>query len=323
MRKLIVYNNNIDINYKDIEIMQINISKNQKEQKSHGNYSFPVNVSLEKIESYEHGSFLWHWHPEVELTWIMSGAIEYHVNEKTYHLKAGDILFGNSSTLHSGHMEDNQECTYLSITFHPRFLYGYENSILQMKYVDFITSNQMWSSLLVTEENDFYTDILNHVKNIYVISQTPPEDYELQIHIVMLQVWRKLYHYFSSLPEKEARSSLYFERLRTIISYIEEHYYQEISLEDIADIVSICKSECCRFFKKHMGITIFDYILLLRIQKSLPMLRDGENITKVAGAVGFSSPSYYSSIFKKYMRCTPREYKKGAVKNVGSNENNP
>ena len=72
-----------------------------------------------------------------------------------------------------------------------------------------------------------------------------------------------------------------------------------------------------------MGITIFDYILLLRIQKSLPMLRDGKNITKVAGAVGFSSPSYYSSIFKKYMRCTPREYKKGAVKNVGSNENNP
>ena len=290
--------------------MQINISKNQKEQKEHGNFAFPVNVSLEKIESYEQGSFLWHWHPEVELTWIMSGAIEYHVNENTYHLKAGDILFGNSGTLHAGYMEDNQECTYLSITFHPRFLYGYENSILQLKYVDFITSNSIWSSLLITEEQESYTYILELVKNIYKISKKCNEDYELQIHIMLLQIWQKLYQHFSSLPENEKNSPQYLDRLRTIISYIEEHYNQEITLEEIASTVNICKSECCRFFKKHMGITIFDYILLLRIQKSLPLLRDGENITKVAGMVGFSSPSYYSSIFKKYMKCTPREYKK-------------
>lgn len=309
MRILIIYNHNIDKKYKDIEIMQINILENQKEQKEHGSYAFPVHVSLEKIESYEHGSFLWHWHPEIELTWIMSGKIEYHVNENTYHLKSGDILFGNSSTLHSGYMKDKQECTYLSITFHPRFLYGYENSILQMKYVDFITSNHMWGSLLIAGGVPFYGEILQTIQNIYEISQNPPSDYELQVHILLLQVWQKLYQYFSSLPTKENNSAQYLERLRTIISYIESHYDQEITLEDVASTVNICKSECCRFFKKHMNMTIFDYILLLRIQKSLPLLRDGENITKVAGMVGFSSPSYYSCIFKKYMKCTPREYK--------------
>ena len=40
--------------------MQINIEKNQKEIKEHGNYAFPVYVSVEKIESYEQGVFLWH-----------------------------------------------------------------------------------------------------------------------------------------------------------------------------------------------------------------------------------------------------------------------
>ena len=64
--------------------MQINIEKNQKEIKAHGNYSFPVNVSVEKIEAYEQGAFLWHWHPEIELTWIMSGEMEYREKEQSY-----------------------------------------------------------------------------------------------------------------------------------------------------------------------------------------------------------------------------------------------
>lgn len=290
--------------------MQINILKNQKEQKEHGSYAFPVNISIEKIETYEQGSFLWHWHPEIELTLVLSGQLEYHINDQIYFLTSGDGLFGNSSTLHSGYMKDNQECTYLSITFHPRFLYGYENSSLQTKYVDFITSNNMWSSLLLEKNVAWHQDILQQMQIIYELSQDPPEDYELQVHILLLQIWQKLYHYFISLPEKENTSVQYLDRLRAIISFIQEHYDQEISLEDVAASVNICKSECCRFFKKHMNMTIFDYVLLLRIQNSLPLLRNGENITKVAGMVGFSSPAYYSQVFKRYMKCTPREYKK-------------
>ena len=62
--------------------MQINIEENQKEIKEHGSYSFPLNVAVEHIESYEQGAFLWHWHPEIEITKIVSGEMEYHINEK-------------------------------------------------------------------------------------------------------------------------------------------------------------------------------------------------------------------------------------------------
>ena len=66
----------------------------------------------------------------------------YYVNDRKYLLSEGEGLFGNSNTLHSGYMKDGQDCDYLSVTFHPRFIYGYENSLLQTKYVDFITSNE-------------------------------------------------------------------------------------------------------------------------------------------------------------------------------------
>ncbi|MGN1267257.1 MAG: helix-turn-helix domain-containing protein [Dorea sp.] len=290
--------------------MQINIEKNQKEIKEHGDYAFPVNVSVEKIEAYEQDSFLWHWHPEIEITWIMSGEIEYHVNEKTYVLRAGEGLFGNSNTLHSGHMKDGKECTYLSITFHPRFIYGYGSSVLQTKYVNVITGNDAWDSLKFEKEVAWHQEIIQWMNEIYEMSQEQPIDYELQVHMILMKIWQKLYRYFANLPDQEKKSNAHLQRLRDIVFYIQEHYAEEISLDDVADSVNLCKSECCRFFKKHMGMTIFDYILFLRIQNSLPLLRSGESVTKVAGMVGFSNPAYYGQIFKRYMKCTPREYKK-------------
>lgn len=295
--------------------MQISIKENQKEVKEHGSYSFPVHVSLETIQSYEHGSFLWHWHPEIELTWIVSGEIEYRVNEQTYYLKEGEGLFGNSGTLHSGYMKNLQECTYLSITFHPRFLYGYEHSILQSKYVDFITNNEFWASLHLSPQISWQKEVLESMQEIHEMWKQADNDYELQIHILLMQIWQKFYAYYSSLPESKTKTTGHLQRLREIISYLQKNYDQDISLDDVAAAVNICKSECCRFFKKHMKITIFDYVLLLRIQNSIPLLKKYESITEVARMVGFSSPSYYTQIFKRYMKCTPREYKSNCSSN--------
>ena len=290
--------------------MQIIIQNNQKELKEHGNYAFPVNISMEKIQSYEKGMFLWHWHPEIEFTLILSGEIEYQVDNITYVLTQGDGLFCNSNSLHSGHMRNDKECTYLSITFHPRFLYGYENSILQTKYMNFITSNESWPSLHLQQSIPWQREVLAELEEIYNLSITADSDFEMKVHMLLMNIWHKFYRHFSTQPDNEQKPRQHLQRLRDIIMFIEEHYNQEIALEDVAKIANICKSECCRFFKKQMGMTIFDYILYLRIQNSLPLLKKKDSITEVASMVGFSSPSYYSQIFKRYMKCTPMEYKK-------------
>ena len=288
--------------------MQIITQENQKELKEHGNYAFPVNISIEKIESYEKGTFLWHWHPEIELTLVLSGQIEYQIEDHTFILSAGDGVFCNGNALHSGHMHRGQKCTYLSITFHPRFLYGYENSILNTKYVKFITLNELWNSLHLERIVTWQQSVLEYMNKIYELSQTMPDDFEMQVHMILLQIWHLLYQYFSAQPNNLQKPKQHLQRLRDILLFIENHYTQDIALEDVAKTANICKSECCRFFKKHMGITIFDYILYLRIQNSLPLLKIGDSITSVAAMVGFSSPSYYSQIFKRYMKCTPLEY---------------
>ena len=290
--------------------MQIYTEKNQKERKQHGNYEFPVHISPESIQSYEQGSFMWHWHPEIELTWFMSGKMEYYVNDKKYILSAGDGLFCNSNALHAGYMKDGEDCNYISVTFHPRFLYGYEHSLLQTKYLDFITTNDAWSSLKLTKDVDWQQAVIGQIQDIYQLSLNPPADFELQVHLILSSIWQKFFHYYTALPSDASQNQKHLQRLREIMSFIQEHYTQDISLDDIADHVNLCKSECCRFFKKHMKMTIFDYLLSLRVQNSLPLLMAGESVTKIAGMVGFSTPAYYGQIFKRYMGCSPSQYRK-------------
>ena len=55
--------------------MQIITDETKKEIKAHGSHTFPLLVSYEKITAYDSGSFLWHWHPEIELTFVLSGQI--------------------------------------------------------------------------------------------------------------------------------------------------------------------------------------------------------------------------------------------------------
>jgi AraC family transcriptional regulator, melibiose operon regulatory protein len=108
----------------------------QKELKKHGSDEFPLLVSYEKLSGYKSGSFLWHWHPEIEITLVLDGQILYKVNQCTYHMKAGDILLGNANVLHAGFMEDMKDGKYVSITFLPKIIYGSYGSILRRKYVE-------------------------------------------------------------------------------------------------------------------------------------------------------------------------------------------
>lgn len=73
--------------------MQIITNQFQKELKKHGSDHFPFLVSYQRLSEYDSNSFLWHCHPEIEITYIKKGSRHYRVNNRSFHLKEGDIVF--------------------------------------------------------------------------------------------------------------------------------------------------------------------------------------------------------------------------------------
>ena len=106
-----------------------------------------------------------------------------------------------------------------------------------------------------------------------------------------------------------AESSVPVARIKKAIRYMNENYASRLGLEDIAAASNLSKSEFCRCFKRITRQTAFEYLMDLRIRKSLQLLEgEGLSVTETALNSGFSSSSYYTEIFRRYMGCTPREY---------------
>ena len=291
--------------------MQLKIDHEQKELKPHGSYEFPVLISYERLSYFDTKEFLWHWHPEIELTLVLEGDIAYRVNDNLYHLKAGEGLFCNTNVLHTGKRLNEEDCSYLSITFHPRFLYGYSSSIMQSKYMSHILKSPSLSSIRFTPETGWQKKVLKKLEKIRKLEAKQGPSIELQIQVVLLKIWRQIYEHMKTDDMTGTENGRDTERIRKIMEYMQEHYAEKITLEDLADQVHLCKSESCRLFKRYMNESMFEYLLDYRIERSLELLRQsGLDVTGVAGQVGFGDPGYYARIFKRKMGCTPLEYRK-------------
>ena len=290
--------------------MQIITNQFQKELKQHGNEQFPFLVSYQKLSEYESGSFMWHWHPEIEITYVQKGTMCYKVNHIVYHLKEGDIVFNNSGALHSGTMENQKDCAYIPVTFDSRLIYGFFQSTVNSKYVDPVIQDSMLPAICIDQSEPWHKPFREYLLRIIDLDEKKPDFYELDITICLQSIWRLLLEHITYEPQASRENSLEYDRIKKILSYIEENYQNKITLNDIAGHIHLCESECTRLFKRHMNTTLFAFLQEYRIERSLEFLQDDQPVSAVADKAGFSDHNYYSKVFAKIKGCSPREYRK-------------
>ncbi|MDB8770876.1 AraC family transcriptional regulator [Ruminococcus sp. 1001136sp1] len=290
--------------------MQIITNQFQKELKQHGNEQFPFLVSYQKLSEYESGSFMWHWHPEIEITYVQKGTMCYKVNHMVYHLKEGDIVFNNSGALHSGTMENQKDCAYIPVTFDSRLIYGFFQSTVNSKYVDPVIQDSMLPAICIDQSEPWHKPFREYLLRIIDLDEKKPDFYELDITICLQSIWRLLLEHITYEPQASRENSLEYDRIKKILSYIEENYQNKITLNDIAGHIHLCESECTRLFKRHMNTTLFAFLQEYRIERSLEFLQADLPVSAVADKAGFSDPNYYSKVFAKIKGCSPREYRK-------------
>ncbi|MCF0134716.1 MAG: AraC family transcriptional regulator [Blautia sp.] len=290
--------------------MKLNIDNTNKEIKQHGSYDFPFRLSHEKLSYFETHSFPWHWHTEFEITLVLEGDITYHVNENKYHLNPGDILFCNTNTMHAGYKACSDDCHYLSMTFHPRLVYGSSSSILYKKYIAPITGDNSVSSVYLEGRLEETRILSEEFRNALDLYEKQTDHYEIELMISILKMWKIIYSHCGS-KENNTGNERDTERIRTLIEYVQKHYPENITLEDLAGEIHLCRSESCRLFRRYMNQTMFDYLLNYRIEQSLDLLKNSNlNITQIALQVGFSTPGYYTRLFRGRMGITPVQYRK-------------
>ena len=95
------------------------------------------------------------------------------------------------------------------------------------------------------------------------------------------------------------------------LQYIEKHYTDEITLEQLADISNVSKQHFCRVFKAQMKMRPMEYISRKRVTQAKELLLStSKSIEEIAKLAGYDNPTYFGMVFKKYEGMTPTDYRK-------------
>ncbi len=96
-----------------------------------------------------------------------------------------------------------------------------------------------------------------------------------------------------------------------VLSYIEEHLSEALTIDDLARVAGMAPATFMRRFRHAVGGSPLDYTIRRRIARVCERLRQGDDqkLAVIAAACGFSDANYFSRTFKRIMGCTPRAYR--------------
>lgn len=96
--------------------------------------------------------------------------------------------------------------------------------------------------------------------------------------------------------------------------YIEEHYREDIALQDVADVLGYSDVYFCKLFKQHFGKSFIVYLNGFRIEKAKKYLANPNiNIKDIGYISGYRDPNYFCRVFKRITGMTPTDYRNGAL----------
>jgi len=295
----------------------IKTDENLQEITPHGMLEYPVGVYYLDLQKMYMSMIRWHWHDDIEIDIINSGSALFHVGENSFTLTAGQAVFINQNILHSIQPVKDMKCTLYTMVFHPSYLFGPGQCYMSTKYLLPVVASKEMKYVILNENIPWQEKLIDISNSAIAINFTQKYGFELTTKSLLCQLWSGLIDQLLPtpvIPDKNISMVTDETRVKKAILFIESHYTEQISLEDIAHSIHLSKSECCRCFKRSLSLTPFEYLLKYRIYQASKQIKNNdqssESISDLATSIGFNNISYFNKIFKKYLGMTPSEYKK-------------
>ena len=270
---------------------------NQLVQSSLGNEN--IHISSGTVAPMKNVSFP-HYHDEIEILVVRAGVLYITINGAEYAIKDNSIIVISPRIPHAT-CTKAEGCYCELIQFRLENYLG-DNMNVGKYFNRFIQSSEMPFSLF---KSCAISRVITELFTEYEKKQT---EYEMVIRSQLIQIIALLMR-GGILPDS-IKYSEPIAKLLPSIAYIEEHYTEKITLEQIAAIQRLAPSYFCRLFKRASGTGFIEYLNFVRICKSERLLSDTDkSILEISFELGFSSVSYFNRLFKRYKNATPSEYR--------------
>ena len=223
------------------------INNDNSEIISYDEAGIPIYIREGYLSMYPNYRALCHWHEDIEFIYVLEGCMEYYINGKNVLLEKGSSIVINSGRFHYGYSTTKNECHFYCIILHPSLITT--NKTLVKKYISSVTQNNKKDYLLF--HNDQHISEL--MEAIYNLKINPSPSYELDVIGLFHILWKKIYNILIAEPVfDDTKPNPELIAQQAMVSYIYQNYSCNITLDDIASAGNICRSKCCKIFKKYV-----------------------------------------------------------------------
>lgn len=261
-----------------------------------------------------------HAHEHLQICYVSKGMCMHTVNDQQSILVKGDVFSIPPYCEHQLRYLDGKEVTIIQIDFMPFFINENLRDITSMKsFVDFWyiepfmnPTNKSLPKIKVSATNEKLIEAM--VLDMQREYEEKHEGYALALKADLLRLLVTLgreYRRVSSLPQKSVSFHEQRSYFKEILTYIDEHFTQELRLVDIANLANMSPTYFSHIFRLLTGTTLTEYINSIRIQKATELFKTSDmNITEVCYYVGFNNTAHFNKMFKKHTGISPSEYRK-------------
>ena len=247
-------------------------------------------------------SFSMHAHENHEIYYFISGKASYIVEGNEYHLEGGSLMIMSAGEVHkpsicSGHVYER-----MALNFDENLLQGVDpQGLLLRPFLDrpLGMRNLYPRSLL---HSGFVYECMREI-------ECAGNEQEQRVTLLsnLFPILSEIYRVFrlNEGPEDPQPS----DRVQEIITYINEHLDEELSLDSLTKQFYVSKPQLGRLFKRATGSSVWEYVLVKRLMLARQLLRRGEPALSVCQQCGFRDYSAFYRAYRKRYGCSPQEEK--------------
>ncbi|MDR2932591.1 MAG: AraC family transcriptional regulator [Oscillospiraceae bacterium] len=260
--------------------------------------------------------YLNHSHAELEIVMFKNGEGVYLVNKtKEYAFKSGDIfIFGSNEDHIVTQINPRTGTESICLHFNPHFIWSPENDLIDIKYLRvFLNRGNNFEHILKAElpTSKIIKNALHEIENEF---DQKLFEYELMIKVKLLTVLIEINRYRGNSQNKDALDSIsnqYLQRIEKSMRYIDYNINTAITLDHLAQIAAISRSNYSRLFKMLNGVSPWDYLTTKRIELAQKyLLNSNMPIIEIAIHCGFNNSTNFNRSFKKITGSTPSQFRK-------------
>lgn len=247
----------------------------------------------------------YHSHDHLEIAFVLSGTGKYHIEGEVYDISEGDLLIFNPGIKHQALFVKEAEVptTEFFVGFSDIQVNGFGENFLPVPNGEYMihTSGELRQKLFKICSSMEAEKVVCREGRYFMLKA-----YLMQILVLIIR------EQCAPVPVHEGYS---FEStnkkyvVEQLLNYLEDHYNEKISLDQIAENMYLSPFYISKIFKSETGDTPIRHLINIRLEKAREILESGYDgsIQEVAAMVGYDDAYHFSKLFKKHHGITPSQ----------------